>query len=429
MNPNENNPVSPAGANGVSGGMTPTSPVPSPVDFTNPSSLNTNTSSLSASDSLASAQDNLMSAGQAADTGASGAVGLDQLDMDASSAKMDRPNEALKPADPVPGSIGSVTSVPPLASAPMDMSAFDSAASTTTSAAPAASSAMPVMGGGASTTSAGATSAFGGTTGAMGATGSAGAGATTAKPVQPYYNPFARTMGGNAGNANATTTPTSSANVPPALQPQTEKFSDRLNGAGNGKKKSNIMTLLGWLLAALFAVTTVIFLVLWLGAKDNEKIIYRDPPAVPQTPVQDVVSLMTCTQDIPNPVIDGLGNVLNQRREASLGFVNDNLEKVDFANIYTFTDNAAAEAARGYFDGQNGWFGEIATNTGVTAITTNLNIEGNTARFDLAATKDNLVGDYTGVFALTVGEDGKLNTNIDAIRESYTNAGFACSTE
>lgn len=429
MNPNENNPISPAGASGVSGGMaggvastTPAATVPSPVDFTNPGSLNTNTSSLSASDSLASAQDNLTSAGQAANTGASGVVGLDQLDMDATSGKMDRPFEALTPADPVPGSIGSVTSVPPLASAPMDMSAFGSAASTTpaTSAAPVTSSAMPVMGGGTSSLGAASSST-------MGAGATTSASAASAKPVQPYYNPFARTMGGNTAST-ASTTPTSSTNVPPALQPQTEKFSDRLNGAGNGKKKSNIIILLGWLLAVLFAVTTAIFLVLWLGAKDNEKIIYRDP-VVPETPVQDTVSLVTCTQDIPNPVIDGLANVLNQRREASLRFVNEDLEKVDFANIYTFTDDAAAEASRGYFDGQNGWFGEIATNAGVTAITTNLNIEGSTARFDLTATNENLVGDYIGIFALTANEDGSVNKNIDVIRENYTNAGFACSAE
>lgn len=432
MNPNESNPSSPTGAGSATGGLNPTpttSSVPSPVDFTNPSSLNTNTSSLSMADSLASAQENLTSAGQAADTGASSAMGLDQLG--SASATMARPDEALTPADPVPGSIGSVTSVPPLAAEPMDMGAFGGASTANTSA-----SAMPGSAAASATTgqsTPAASTMFG--TGSAAATPTATSGtastantatpdvATTTKPVQPYYNPFARTMGNAA--------PTSSTNVPPALQPQTEKFSARMAaGMGAEKKKSNIMSLLGWLMAVLFAVTTIVFLMLWMDAKNNPKIIYRDPePVGPSEPVTDTVSLMTCTQDFGNPVVEGLENLTGDRKEVSLRFVNGALNKVDLSNIYTFVDDAAAEVARGYFDGQNNWYNDIAANAGVTAITTNLNIEGPVARQDLSATAENLVGDYLGIFSLSANEEGNVDLSEEGIRQAYTNGGFICTVE
>ncbi len=417
MNPNENNPSSPTGAGGAAGGATPasaassTSGIPSPIDFTNPSALNTNTSSLSMADSLASAQDNLTSAGQAANTGASTAMGLGQLGANDPSASMERPAETLKPADPVPGSIGSVTSVPPLANTvaePMNSPAFGGGVSTssTDAAGGATGSAMPVMGaaGGAAASSATATPATS---------------TTSAKPVQPYYNPFART---NMG----TSTATSSTNVPPALQPQVSKFSDKLNGGE--KKKGNLMMLLGWLLAALFAVAAIVFAILWLNAKDNERIIYRDPP-ISQDPVTDTVTMMNCTQDYGNVAIEGLANLTNSRREIVARFVNDQLNKIDLANIYTFADNFAAEESRGYFDSHNAWYGDIANNLGVAAVTTNLNIEGNTVRYDVSATADNLVGDYIGVFNLTPNGEGKIETSLESISQAYTNAGFMCATE
>lgn len=395
MNPNENNPSSPTGANGAAGGATPsTSGVPSPVDFTNPSSLNTNTSSLSMADSLASAQDNLTSAGQTANTGASAAMGLGQLGANDPSASMERPMETLKPADPVPGSIGSVTSVPPLAQPTMNDATLGNTAGVAGSGA--------TMNSGMSATTATATTA------------------APTKPVQPYYNPFARTN-------MSTSATTSSTNVPPALQPQVSKFSDKLSGAGE-KKKGSTMMILGWLLAALFAVTTVVFMILWIGAKDNERIIYRDPP-VSQEPVTDTVAMMNCTQDYGNIGVEGLANLTNSRREITARFVNNQLNKIDLANIYTFTDDFAAEESRGYFDGQNVWYGEIATALGVTAITTNLNITANTARYDLSATADNLLGDYIGVFALTPDGEGKIETSLEGINQAYTNAGFICATE
>lgn len=415
MNPNENNPSSPTGASGAVGGAAPSaSGIPSPVDFTNPSALNTNTSSLSMADSLASAQDNLTSAGQAANTGASTAVGLGQLGANDPSASMERPMETLKPADPVPGSIGSVTSVPPLAQPTTGDANFGSA----TGSASVANAAMTGM---STTTTSATTGVAAPASSAAPLTAGTGTAATTsAKPVQPYYNPFART---NMG-ASATT---SSTNVPPALQPQVSKFSDKFSGTGE-KKKGNLMMLLGWLLAALFAVAAVVFAILWIGAKDNERIIYRDPP-VSQQPVTDTVAVMNCTQDLGEASIEGLANLTNTRREIAARFVNDQLDKLDFANVYTFTDDVAAEAARGYFDGQNVWYGEIANALGIEAIATGLNIEGNTARYDLSVTAANLAGDYIGVFALTPNAEGTVDKSLTSIEQAYTGAGFICATE
>lgn len=416
MNPNETNPSSPASAGGAAGGAAApsASSVPSPVDFTNPSSLNTNTSSLSMDDSLASAQDNLTSAGQAANTGASNALGLDQLD-GGTAGSVDQPLGALTPAEPVPGSIGSVTSVPPLAPTPLDMSAFGESATPTPAATPA-----PVPDAAAAPAPAAPASPFAGAPAAAPTTPTTPATAATTpstKPVQPYYNPFARTMGGN--------TPASSTNVPPALQPQTEKFS---NSADGTKKKLNISSLLGWIVALIFAITTVVFLMFWLDAKNNPEVIYRDPP-VPQEPVADTVSLMTCVQDYGNAYVEGLEELVDQRKESSLRFVNGVLNKVDLANIFTFADDETAANSGWYFEEQRNWYSTIAATLGVGAITADINIDGATARQTLSATGENLLGEYIGIFGLTADEAGEVNMDEEAIRENYVNNGFICTAE
>ena len=95
MNPEENNinsnPTTPGGTNPAGGD-----------------------NDLTMADGLASAQDNLTSAGLAASTD-DGIMDLNQLGATAPEAVMTPPiDDPLVPAAPVPGSIGSVTSVPPV---------------------------------------------------------------------------------------------------------------------------------------------------------------------------------------------------------------------------------------------------------------------------------------------------------------------------
>lgn len=400
MNPNDNNPTSPVGSDG---GTTGSSSVPSPLDFTSPSSLSS-TSSLSMSDSLASAQDNLMSAGQAANFGGSSATSLDQLGASDATATMAQPTQPLTPADPVPGSIGSVTSVPPVATSPMDMSSFNSSAATATtpSAAGATTSSMPVMGQGASST------------------------ASTGGSSQ-YYNPFSRTpVTPSAGmGSTSTTAPTSSTNVPPALQPQTEKFSDRLK-APKEKKSGNLLTLAGWLLAALFAASTVVFVVLWQQAENKPpKVIYTPSPEEVVKPI----SMVSCTQDLGAENSEGLEGLTNHRRDITASFAGGELSTIDLLNVYTFTDNAMAEGSRWYFDDQMNWQNSVGTNFGIEPIETNFEIVENVANYNLSATTDKLVGDYIGIFMVPLNADDTVNTNAEAIQQAYEGAGFVCSVE
>lgn len=395
MNPSDNNPTSPFGAGGATGGVTP-----SPVDFTNPSNLNTNTSSLSMSDSLSSAKEDLTSAGQAATTGISGAASLS----DSGSASMTTPMQSLTPADPVPGSIGSVTSVPPKAPEPMDMSALS----------------------GSKMAGSGSAGAGMGTGAAMNAGQPATTSAQSTTPVQPYYNPFTRNNvsgSGFGGHGAAGAAPTSSTNIPPALQPQTEKFSDKLKMPK--EKKGNIMALLGWLLAALFAVAAVIFAILWQQAENKDpKVVY-----VPQEPVQEEISMVSCTQNLGGDAVEGMENLIDRNRSMKATFANGALATIDLADTYNFVDGAAAEAARGYFDGLTGWYGEVAGNLGINAISSNLVIEDNVVKYDVSANKDQLIGDYIGVFMLTGNEDGTVNADSETVKNVYEGMGFGCTVE
>lgn len=399
MNPNDNNPTSPVGADG---GTTSSSSTPSPLDFTNPSSLNS-TSSLSMSDSLASAQDNLTSAGQAANFGSSTATSLDQLGASDATATMSQPTQPLTPADPVPGSIGSVTSVPPVATSSMDMSAFNSSAATAPapSTAGATTSSMPVMGQG---TSANATT---------------GSGASS-----QYYNPFSRTPVTPSASTSSATTPTSSTSVPAALQPQTEKFSDRLKAPK--EKKSNVLTLAGWLLAALFAVSTVIFIILWQQAENKEpKVIYTPSPEEVVKPI----SMVSCTQDLGAENPEGLEGLTNHRRDITASFADNELSTVDLLNVYTFTDNAAAEGSRWYFDDQINLQNSVGANFGVEPIVTSFEVVENVANYNLSATVDKLVGDYIGTFMVPLKADDSIDTSAEGIQQAYEAAGFVCSVE
>lgn len=366
MNPGENNPSMNAGAGmtpgvaGAAGGDSPVPMTPSPLDLTNMGAPAD--SGLSMADSLASAQDSLTSAGMAAQTMQGSSIGMDQIAESAASATMEAPDEPLVPAAPVPGSIGSVTSVPP-----MD----------------------------------------------AGQTAGAGfAGATAGQPAeQPTapYNPFA-----------TATAQSSSTSIPTALQPPVEKFSAN----GEGKKKVNVLTLLLGGLAVLFAVTTVIFVVLWQNALNGQKVVYLPP--VSDTPVTDTVAMLTCTRETPATEggFDGLQGTTNS---IEANFKNDQLVALELVNGYNFENEESAGATREYFDNQVAAFGEMGAEMGMLPITAKFEIQGATVTETLTANADQLVGGYVSSFML---DDASVaNGDIERINATYTGQGFSCSTE
>lgn len=413
MNPKETNPMSASGMSdaGASSFGSPSSP----VDFTGgtgSTSGSAGASGLSMADSLASAQDNLTSAGLAAGTADTGAIGLNQLGASDPSASMARPTEPLVPAEPVPGSIGSVTSVPPL------KSATDTAGTAETGFGTSGATGMS-----------GAAGAGTMSTGAAGTSGAAGASA------QPYYNPFAQTgaakpvapMGASGTPSAASSmagTPASSAAVPPTLQPAAEKFSAKGQGAG---KPSNILVIILGGLCALFLVAAIIFAVLWQQAANSKEIVYL-PPVSDGTQKPEVVKQeLTCTQQADLGGLEVLQNLVGFDRTVVANFDDENLSKISMRNAYTFTDNAAAEAARGHFDEQINQINGVALELGVPALGTQIDIVDNVLNYNLDGTADKLMGDYAAQFLLNVNEEGKVQSTLNEVQEGYQTAGFVCS--
>lgn len=334
MNPQDNNPT--GGDTAAAGDGSSIAPA---VDFTSETSSDGN---LSMTDSLASAEDNLTSAGLAAADSGPVAMGLDQIGASDPSATMARPEAPLVPADPVPGSIGSATSGPALTdnttttepataetTAPVvadagtipagDMSAAAPAGAET--ATPAAGSIAPV-----SPEIPGAIPVM------NGAAVSNAAAAET--PAQAPYNPFA-TSAADGNGTNVTSA---------ALQPRTEKFSSK-SGNGGGSK---MMTILFAVLSLILAVTTVIFLVLWQGAlNDNKK--SEQPTSGTQQPSgngdegtggnsSEVSVLCTKSQE------DAAQGITGEER-VKLVFANGEIKTVIQGATAYYPDEAAAESA------------------------------------------------------------------------------------
>ena len=216
MNPEQNNPFSNPGGTPSAGSSNPFS------------------GGLSMSDSLASAQDNLTSAGMAANT-APGVMGLDQIGASDPSAVMSSPtDEPLVPAAPVPGSIGSVTSVP-LPSSDQSVG-YD-----------------PAM----------------------------GAGPQTAAP----YNPFVQSgmdqpMPQSNVDPNATmaqpipstdTAPAPQSAPAPSFEPAPKTPSKE---PGGFKSMLNTLSIISLITTVIFLITSIVLLLLLIDAKKNPKVVY-----------------------------------------------------------------------------------------------------------------------------------------------------------
>jgi len=408
MNPNENNPNSPMGAGGVAPGAG------APLDFTNPSTLeNSGLGGAPAGDVQS------MSTPDTASTNIDGT-------MNGNISPTTMP--PLTPAEPVPGSIGSVTSVPPLAPEPMDVGALGGNAT-----AGATSSNMPVMGQ-----------------------------APDSKPAagsneSPYYNPFLRnsvntTAGENTTSAPAaaTTSPApmaSNAPVPPVMQPKAEdKFAERLKKNAGAKKPSNVMTLLGWLLAVLFAVVAIVMGILWWGEKNKKpQVIYV--PANDQDENQDPdggndngddenpgvvgnVAVLKCTmesgvegEEMPG-LISGVSDMVTNYGENGLADMSLNVG-------YVFTDADAAAASKPTVDLVDAALAGVMAAPETGYFTHGVSQVDNVVNFSVSADAATIVNDaaLADMLRIPTTEDGTRNTNVDAVREVYEAEGFVCTTE
>lgn len=349
----------------MAGAETPVSATPGALDFTG-NSMN----GLSMADSLASAQDNLTSAGMAANGTGSATLDLGQLGSSDPQATMNRPDEPLVPAAPVPGSIGSVTSGPATATDPM-------------ATAPAAT----------------------------------GAAATTP------YNPFAPTAASQqptAAQATQVSQPdmsqTSSTSVPAALQPKTSKFSMK------GDKSSALTWILG-IAAGVFAIAAVVFMVLWIQGMGKEKVVYV-PNTVQPEPVQ---TSAVCTMDRAATAEDGMDGLTGIASTVNLNFADDKLTNYDVNARYTFGEAAQAEASRSLFATMISLFTAVGAGSENSPLSASYDVADNVVTLDMKTDVEAALENEDITLDLPTDEaSGEYKLDAASIKDYLTSQGYVC---
>lgn len=344
---------------------------PGALDFTGGSA---NAGGLSMADSLASAQDNLTSAGMAANDASNATLDLSQLGSNDPQATMDRPDEPLVPAAPVPGSIGSVTSGPAM-----------------TAETPAAA---PVA---------------------------------TETPTAPY-NPFAAPTA--AAPLDATTQPASttvpagqpnmaqasSTSVPTALQPKAPKFSMK------GGRSSTLTWILG-IAAGVFAIAMIVFMVLWIKAMNEKQVVY-----VPNTPVQTPVETSaSCVMDREATAEDGMDGLTGIASTVNLNFLDDKLANYDVNARYTFGEAAQAEASRPLFTTMASLFAAVGAGSENSPLSASYDVADNVVTLDTKTDVDAALENEEITLDLPKNEaSGEYLLDAASIKGYLTNQGYVC---
>ena len=294
----------------------PTAPVSTPDPATQ------SPDSLSAADQLAAAQEDLTAAAAvvsplSSDAGTSSAA--PSLDLTSSSptassdADASQPifSEPLQPAAPVPGSIGSVTSVPPVDTpAPTDPStdnAFATAAAAEPAATPFNPFAQPAPDASTPTANTPATPAP----------------LTSSDPT----NPFAPASSDPAG-------------LNPTFQPATSA-----KPAHTGSKLSlNVKnpTLLLGIAAGIFFVAAVVFAILFINALNNKEVVYYPEVVEPEPEV----STLSCTQTQDLGYLAGYATPVNGTRTIVATYTDDDLTALTVNYQAVYVNEADANLAR-----------------------------------------------------------------------------------
>lgn len=357
--------VTSAGTMSVPGTEMPTSTTPGALDFTG---NNTGTSGLSMADSLASAQDNLTSAGMAANDASNTALDLSQLGSSNPQATMDRPEEPLIPAAPVPGSIGSVTSGPAMVAEAPATAPYNPFAPADPVAAP-----------------------------------------QTQAPVDataPVSTP--------AGQPDMSQT--SSTTVPTALQPKTSKFSMK------GDKVSTLTWILG-IAAGVFAIAAIVFMVLWIQSMGQEKVVYV-PNTVRTEPVQ---TSAVCTMDREAGDEDGMDGLTGIASTVNLNFSDNQLTNYDVLARYTFGEATQAEASRSLFATMASLFTAVGAGSDESPLSASYNVSDNVVTLDMRTNVESALEDDDITLDLPVDEgSGEYLLDVESIKGYLAEQGYVC---
>lgn len=374
MNPEENNPLtSSTGMSGMGG-------------TNNPAAM-PGVGGLSMADSLASAQDNLTSAGLAAPS-AQGVMGLDQLGASNPEAVMAPPmEEPLVPAAPVPGSIGSVTSMPASSANP-----FATADPMTQ---PSQGGPVPVP---------------------------------EVAPQAPF-NPFAPTAAEPAAqNPAASAVPSTAApagNAPKAagLNPAFQPAAPSATKKPKSGKSLNLTTILLGALSAILAIALVIFIVLYINEKNNIKIAYV--PTTSEEDSNDTLEILTCSRESNFAYLVGSEYPINGLESFSASYSKDKVQALSAKysiifgegyNINVARDNLVADQAN------------LVSSLG-SAFTADYAIDGDELTSTIRSNNGvTLTEDNINAFFHPNGENIGMNS-LAEVRTLYEAIGYTCSVE
>ncbi len=418
MNPENNNPFSNTGmgATGASAG-TP------PLDLTSSSLGGTSSNGLSMADSIASAQDSLTAAGLASPS-TSNVMGLDQIGATNPSAMMTPPTEEpLVPAAPVPGSIGSVTSMPlnQPASSPMSTTSPMSTAPSSTD--------QPA---GTSMNAAGSMFTQASQNNTMPAVGAATDTVSQSQSTAPY-NPFAKTaspaqpttQAAPANNA-APSFAAPKATTPGAFQPaNVAKKVSMKDKFGGGQFKNPLVLILAGL-SAVLAVALVIFIVLYIGALNSKEYIYVPNPSTSENNTRN--DTLTCTRQIAGEEIGKAGAVWGDM-EVIANYSNGNMTTISSTNRVTFDSPDAANIARNEYEAS--LVERAATNGG--SLDGEVLVDGAVVTMNVRATNETAGMILSGKVIETTNDEGEVvtgiqvDTNLDAVQAEFTSQGFSCN--
>ena len=368
MNPEGNNPLE----NPVAlGGGNP--------NDTNPMSAG----GLSMADGLASAEDNLTAAGMAATTG-SGVMDLGQISASDPEAIMTPPiEEPLIPAAPVPGSIGSVTSVPPVNTA---------------------EAANPPL----NMTEANGTSLVGN------------------EPTAPF-NPFAQPIAPQGETIPTATAGPAMGPVPtPAQAPlpnpdPAAAFQPPVPPMSAKKGKLNVLTILFAVLFVLATVAAIVFAVLYVNETKNTKVVYV--PSVSTEESNAKIEELTCVGTADASIYAGVDYAVEGVQTVTSTYSNGSLEAIDFTYRMPFGDMQLSLAAQSGFATLN----EETINAVAGSISTAYEGDDNGTLTVTMSSGDNTLNQNDAV-QLIYGP-GVFDEAVDmqTVRGLYEMNGFTCS--
>lgn len=368
MNPESNNPL-----------MNPGTPSGTGMAAGGPATNGIGGPGLSMADSLASAEDNLTSAGLAANNGGNNIMGIDQLGSTNPEAMMAPPEDApLVPAAPVPGSIGSVTSVPPAPAAPVPAPGFG-----VDSAAPAAAPFNPFA--------------------------PQPANDQPAPAGQPLQDPVGSSLPPVGGPLPA-----------PAPVPQPAPVKPAKNKTKLGDGKSNILTIILAGLALIFLISTIVMSVLYVNAINNPKIVYM--PAVSNGTLKS----LSCSRASDFGFLAGYEGVPALGTETVIAnYVDDKLNSVDFEYEIGYTDADGASTARDALLQQKN---EAFLNELGNVFDANFEVDGNVLVGTIESKGDNISDSVAQ--RVTYGSVSDSNsTALSDLRTLYEGAGYVCVVE